>query len=125
MPTIIHLEETPILRAGAGWQEIGLTAPDTFAEPTLIARRWVLEAGVRGPRLEHGDAEQLLYVIRGDGVAVVDGEELPLADESVLWLESGEAYCLVAGDAGLEILQGYEVLSTFFVSTKSEGVAGG
>lgn len=111
MPTVYQPHETPVLREGQGWQEIGLTAPDTFAEPTLIARRWVLQPGARGPQLEHGNAEQLLYVIRGSGTAEVDGEELPLSDESMLWLEPGETYCFVAGDSGLEILQGYETLA--------------
>ena len=76
----------------------------------MIARRWVLEPGARGPQLEHGNAEQLLYVIHGNGAAEVDGEELPLSDESMPWLEPDETYCFIAGDAGLEILQGYETL---------------
>jgi quercetin dioxygenase-like cupin family protein len=49
----------------------------------------------------------LLYVIRGSGTAVVNGEDMPLNDESVLWLEPGEQYQFIAGADGLEILQGY------------------
>ena len=111
MPTVYQPDETPVLREGEGWQEIGLTAPDTFAEPTMIAHRWVLDPGARGPMLKHGNAEQLLYVIRGSGAAEVNGEALSLSDESMLWLEPGEEYCFVAGDEGLEILQGYEMLT--------------
>ena len=111
MPTIMQPNETPILSQGDGWQEIGLTLPDTFAEATLVARRWILAPGARGPQLEQGTHEQLLYVIRGSGIAEVDGEALALSDESMLWLEAGECYCFVAGADGLEILQGYETLT--------------
>jgi glyoxylate utilization-related uncharacterized protein len=52
-------------------------------------------------------AEQMLYVISGGGKAVVDGEDFALDTESVLWVEQGEQYQFVAGDAGLDILQGY------------------
>jgi mannose-6-phosphate isomerase-like protein (cupin superfamily) len=54
-----------------------------------------------------GDKDQLLYVIRGNGTAEVDERTFPLEEESVLWLESGEQYCFIAGENGLEILQGY------------------
>ena len=73
----------------------------------MVARRWLFEAGATGPELEHNDSDQLLYVIQGSGQAVVNGETLPLETESVLWLEPGERYHFVAGEAGLEILQGY------------------
>jgi mannose-6-phosphate isomerase-like protein (cupin superfamily) len=51
--------------------------------------------------------DQLLYVIRGNGTAEVDERTFPLEGESVLWLEPGEQYCFIAGENGLEILQGY------------------
>ncbi len=54
-----------------------------------------------------GEAEQLLYVIRGSGVALVNSEQLPLEPESVLWLEPGDRYRIEAGEHGLEILQSY------------------
>ena len=73
----------------------------------MVARRWTLEPNATGPMLTQGDSEQLLYVIRGSGIALVNGEELPLDRESVLWLEPGEKYQFVAGDSGMEILQGY------------------
>jgi quercetin dioxygenase-like cupin family protein len=72
----------------------------------MAARRWLFEPGAIGPVLEHGRTDQLLYVIRGSGTAEVDGQSFPLSEESVLWLESGEIYHFIAGDGGLEILQG-------------------
>ena len=67
----------------------------------------MLEAGAKGPELEQGETEQLLYIIRGSGIAIVNGEEMSVSDETVLWVEPGERYQFVAGEDGLEILQGY------------------
>jgi hypothetical protein len=72
----------------------------------MSARRWSLGPNVVGPQVEHGEGEELLYVISGGGFALVGGEQLPLAPESVLWLEHGDRYHLQAGPEGLEILQG-------------------
>jgi quercetin dioxygenase-like cupin family protein len=107
MPIIVKAEETKTVRQGDGWKLIGLADETTFGVPAMIARRWVLEPGARGPDLTHSDSDQLLYVIRGGGTADVDGQMLALSEESVLWLEPGERYCFIAGDEGLEILQGY------------------
>ena len=107
MPIIVKAEETKTVRQGEGWKLIALADETTFGGPAMIARRWVLEPGARGPDLTHGDSDQLLYVIRGGGTAEVDTQALALSEESVLWLEPGERYCFVAGDEGLEILQGY------------------
>jgi len=107
MPVIRQAEEIKVLREGEGWQEIGLADAATFGTAAMIARRWRLGPGAEGPVLVHGRADQLLYVIRGSGTAVVDGQSLPLSDECVLWLEPGERYQFVAGEAGLEILQGF------------------
>ncbi|MFQ5611083.1 MAG: hypothetical protein ACE5H9_03025 [Anaerolineae bacterium] len=107
MPIIINAQDTHLTRRGAGWQEITLADARTIGAPAMVARRWRLEPGASGPDLEQGDAEQLLYVIRGGGAALVDGQALPLSTESVLWLEPGERYRFIAGEDGLEILQGY------------------
>ena len=107
MPIIVKAEETKIVRQGEGWKLIGLADETTFGAPAMIARRWVLDPGARGPELRHSDSDQLLYVIRGDGAAEVDGQTLVLSEESVLWLEPGELYRFIGGDRGLEILQGY------------------
>jgi quercetin dioxygenase-like cupin family protein len=109
MPVILQADETKVIRQGDGWQEIALADTNTFGAEAMIARRWVLESGARGPELVHGQADQLLYVIRGEGTAVVDNQPFPLTEESILWLEPGEIYQFVAGEAGLDILQGYAV----------------
>lgn len=107
MPIIIKPEETKVHRQGDGWVAITLADRQSIGAPAMVARRWSLQPHARGPELTHGEVEQLLYVIRGAGVAVVNGERLPLAPETVLWLEPGDRYRLEAGGEGLEILQGY------------------
>jgi quercetin dioxygenase-like cupin family protein len=107
MPNITSSDDLEVSASGEGWMETTIADSQTFGEPAMVARRWVLEPGARGPSALHGDADQLLYVIRGSGVAVVDGKELSLDAESLLWLEPGEQYHFVAGRDGLEILQGY------------------
>lgn len=107
MTTVINTSAVKVVDEGDGWQLLGLADSVSFGAPAMVARRWMLAAGARGPLLTHGDADQLLYVIKGRGLAIVDGLEFPLADESVLWLEPGEQYQFVAGLEGLEILQGY------------------
>jgi len=106
MPVIIQAQEVTVLRQGEGWREVGLADAATFGEQAMTARRWLFEPGARGPELVHGRTDQLLYVIRGGGTAEVDGQPFPLSEESVLWLEPGERYQFVAGNEGLEILQG-------------------
>ena len=106
MPVIVNSEEM-LTRQGEGWTEITPTDTQTIGTPAMMARRWVFESGARGPELVQGDVDQLLYVIRGSGKAIVNREEFLLADESMLWLEPGERYQFIAGKAGLEILQGY------------------
>lgn len=106
MPVIVNSEEM-ITRRGAGWTEITLADARIIGAPAMVARRWVFEPGAQGPELVQGDVDQLLYVIRGSGLALVNGEEFQLDEESVLWLEPGEHYCFIGSDDGLEILQGY------------------
>ena len=107
MPIIIKKEDTKITRQGEGWQEITLADADSIGDSAMVARRWIFDPGASGPESTHGDTDLLLYVISGSGEAVVDGESMPLGTESVLWLEPGEKYRFIAGDDGLEILQGY------------------
>lgn len=96
-----------LVRRGEGWQELILADAQTFGAAAMIARRWVIEPGARGPEQQHGDVDQLLFVVRGSGQAIVDGEALALPEESMLWFEPRERYQFVAGVDGLEILQGY------------------
>ena len=106
MPVIVNSEEM-VIRLGEGWAETILADIQTIGAAAMVARRWIFEPGAWGPKLVHGEVDQLLYVIRGSGKAIVNGEEFLLADESVLWLEPGERYQFVGGENGLEILQGY------------------
>ena len=107
MPVIINSGEIKVMRQGEGWTELTLADTQAIGAPAMVARRWVFASGAHGPELIQGNADQLLYVIRGSGKAIVNGEEFLLADESMLWLEPGEHYQLVGGENGLEILQGY------------------
>jgi quercetin dioxygenase-like cupin family protein len=106
MPIIITAEETTV-RQGEGWTEFILVDTNSASAPPMAARRWVLEPSARGSELVQGEADQLLYVIRGSGRAIVDGQEFGLDPENVLWLEPGEQYRFIAGESGLEMLQGY------------------
>ena len=107
MPIIVNTEDTVVTRQGDGWMEITLTDAGMIGEPVMVARRWLLKPNAKGPELVHNDTDQLLYVIRGSGSAIVNGEEMLLSDESVLWLEPGERYQFITRENKLEILQGY------------------
>ena len=107
MPIIVNTEDTVVTRRGEGWLEITLTDAEIIGAPVMVARHWILKPGAKGPELVHGDTDQLLYVIKGSGSAIVNGKEMVLTDESVLWLEPGEQYQFVTGENVLEILQGY------------------
>lgn len=106
MPIIVYSHEM-VTRQGQGWTEITLADAQTIGAPAMVARRWVIEPGAHGPELVQGDVDQLLYVIQGSGLAVVEGQEFKLTDENLLWLEPGEHYYFIGGEGGLEILQGY------------------
>ncbi len=107
MPTIIKPEDMSMDREGEGWRQTTLADARTIGAPAMVARRWSFQPGAIGPKLTHGEADQLLYVIRGSGVADVEGERMALETETVLWLEPGEHYHFEAGENGLEILQGF------------------
>lgn len=107
MPIVVNTEDTVVTRQGEGWMEITLADAEIIGNPAMVARRWILEPGAKGPEMIQGNTDQLLYVIKGSGRAIVNGEEMPLTCESVLWLEPGEQYQFIAGESHLEILQGY------------------
>ena len=107
MPVIVNEKDTVITRQGRGWTEVTLVEAKTIGAPAMVARRWILKPGTKGPELVQGDTDQLLYVIKGSGTALVDGVEMHLSDESVLWLEPGERFQFVTTENALEILQGY------------------
>jgi len=106
VPKVFEPHEVPTDK-GQGWEVTTLADAASIGAPVMVARRWIFQPGARGPEATHGQVDQLLYVIRGSGTAVVDGKRMSLDEESVLWLEPGETYHFEAGEAGLEVLQGY------------------
>lgn len=93
-------------RRGDGWAQMLLTDEHTGAGLPMRATRWVLQPAGHTPELAQGEAETMLYVIRGSGVVLVGGTRHPLEAETVLWLEPGDRYRLEAGPKGLELLEG-------------------
>lgn len=106
MPVIISAEDVKVAQ-GQGWTRLTVADAEIIGAQAMDTCRWVFEPEARGPELKQGDTDQLLYVIRGSGKAIVNGKEMPLTTETVLWVEPDEQYQFVAGEDGLEILQGY------------------
>jgi quercetin dioxygenase-like cupin family protein len=107
MPTLIQPQNMPIQKEGEGWRLVTLADKRVIGNPAMTARRWIIDPGATGPSFTHGKQEQLLYVIRGSGSALVNGAEFSLSLETVLWLETGDVCRFTASEEGLEILQGY------------------
>lgn len=106
MPTTIHTDDVKQTAGGDGWRVFTLADAAAFGAAVMTARRWEIDPGATTDASLMGAGEQLLYVIRGGGSATVDGAVLPLAAESVLWLEPGEQFAFTGGPDGLVILQG-------------------
>lgn len=49
-------------------------------------------SGTGGPHNRHRGADQWMYVVSGNGVAIVDGVQRPLHAGSLLLIERGEAH---------------------------------
>jgi mannose-6-phosphate isomerase-like protein (cupin superfamily) len=107
MPTIISPQNMVETRSDQGWSVRTVADARHIGAAALVARWWTFDPSVIGPAQTRGAADELLYVIRGTGQAVVDDQRFDLNDESVLWVEAGETYYFIAGETGLEILQGY------------------
>ena len=107
MPTIINPQDMSEERSDEGWSVRTVADASHIGAPAMSARWWTFQPGAEGPKQKRGEADEMLYVIRGTGQAVVDGQSFALDDECVLWVEEGETYSFVAGNDGLEILQGY------------------
>lgn len=61
-----------------------------------------------GPDNRHRGADQWLYVVEGEGVAIVDGHEQPLRPGELLVVERGEHHEIRAtGDTPLRTLNFY------------------
>ncbi len=106
MPTLINPDQMKVSRKGDGWEVVTLADISTSGTSAMTARRWTLQPEAQMSEVIHGNMDELLYVVRGSGQAVVNGVVYALDHESILWLEPGEKYHFVAGPDGLEILQG-------------------
>ena len=91
---IITTSETAHVEKGEGWVKTTGANAAIIGSPTIVVSRWAFEAGATGPQQTQGDNDQLLYVIKGSGEAIVDGQSFPLDDESVLWLEPASSTIL-------------------------------
>lgn len=107
MPKIINIDDMKIDHSEDGWTVTTLADAALIGYPAMVARWWTFEPQTTGPMLTRGTADELIYVIRGAGQAIVGDQTFALDDESVLWLEEGESYQFVSGSSGLEILQAY------------------
>lgn len=107
MPIILKPERMEIETSGDGWTKTTLADHSSIGTSAIAARRWSFLPAVIGPEQKHKNADEMLYVISGSGTIRVNGENLPLERETVLWLEPGDEYQLIAGENGLEVLQGY------------------
>jgi quercetin dioxygenase-like cupin family protein len=107
MPVILNPEEMNSIEQVEGVKITTLADRHAIGSPAMVARRWSIAPGVYSTQQKHGPTEQLLYVISGNGHAIVNGERLPLEPETVLWLEPGDVYQFYSGVRRLEILQGY------------------
>jgi mannose-6-phosphate isomerase-like protein (cupin superfamily) len=107
MPTIINPQRISEIVTGDGWTMQTVADAASIGFPAMTARWWIFQPGAQGPKHIRGGADELLYVISGSGKTVVNEREFEIDDESVIWVDEGETYYFIAGDNGLEILQGY------------------
>ena len=105
MPRIIKKEDIQGHQQIPGFQIKSVTETLNQDSKVMEVKRLILDPNIISPEFTHNDIDQLLYVIKGDGIAKVNSKEFPLDKESILWLESGEKYLFISGGLGLEILQ--------------------
>ena len=105
MPRIIKKEDIQCHPQIRGFQIKSVTETLNQDSKVMEVKRLILDPNIISPEFTHNDIDQLLYVIKGDGIAKVNSKEFPLDKESILWLESGEKYHFISGGLGLEILQ--------------------
>jgi mannose-6-phosphate isomerase-like protein (cupin superfamily) len=105
MPRIIKKKDIQCHLQIPGFQIKSVTETFNQDSKVLEVKLLILDSNIISPEFTHNDIDQLLYVIKGDGIATVNSEEFPLDKESILWLESGEKYHFISGGLGLEILQ--------------------
>jgi quercetin dioxygenase-like cupin family protein len=107
VPIILPPEILETETESKSWTKTTLADDKSIGTSAIAAFRWSFKPMAMGPENKHGDADQLLYVISGNGTVRVNGDSLPLEKETLLWLEQGDVYQFYAGEDGLEILQGY------------------
>ena len=105
MPRIIKKADIQCQPQIHGFQIKSVTETLNQDSQVMEVKRLILDPNIITPEFTHTDIDQLLYVIKGDGIANVNSKEFPLDKESILWLESGEKYHFISGSLGLEILQ--------------------
>ena len=105
MPRIITEKNIQSQSHFPGFQINSVTEALNQDSQVMEVKRLILDPNIISPEFTHNDIDQLLYVIKGNGIAKVNSKEFPLDKESILWLESGEKYHFISGGLGLEILQ--------------------
>lgn len=75
------------VRSGGGFELLAKTGRGQAATMVLGSGR-----STGGPDNRHEGSDQWLYVISGEGTAVVEGEERRLGEGSLLLIEAGEAH---------------------------------
>lgn len=107
MALILEPENIELYKKGEGWKVTTLADGSVIGSSAMVARRWSIDSHARTSQIQHGDYEEILFVISGSGEAIVGDLIFSLEPESLLWLEAGDKYQLVANETGLEVLQGY------------------
>jgi quercetin dioxygenase-like cupin family protein len=107
LPLVYDPKASRTHKQGEGWKLVTLADYANAESVALVVRRWSLQAGARTPETPHEESEEMLYVVQGSGYALVGEQYFELSAESMLWLEPGDSYRLIAGNEGLEVLQGY------------------
>lgn len=103
MPMIF--EPSDLSRTGSDEATVvRLANPEMLGTNALQVERILLQPGARSSSYQPRDVERFVYVIRGKGKAQVGDQSLTLEPESVLWLETGDAFSLQAEQEELEVL---------------------
>lgn len=109
------------MKKANGWDEEGvvigapyarrikvLLAPDKEGVEELTFSHALIPPGSQTDYHVH-DRGELIYIVRGRGIAVCDGEETPIQEDMVFWVEAGEHHQMK--NTGTEELK----LATVFV----------
>jgi mannose-6-phosphate isomerase-like protein (cupin superfamily) len=103
------------------WEEAGVTipspyqrnlkvlfAPDKEGVGEITFTHALLYPGGQTDYHVH-DRPELIYIVSGRGIAVCEGEEMPVEADVVLWIEKGEKHQMI--NTGAETLK----LATVFI----------